>query len=875
MTARAASSGARFSKLMAIAWRESRTARRRLLLYMSSISLGVSALVAIDSFTDNVSRSVSEQSRALLGGDVALRARQAYSQRVTTLLDSLKQSGVGVARVTQFASMGLVPRSGGTRLVQVRAVGQGYPFYGEITTNPAGGWSQLHRGRHAIVDPAVLVSLDAQLGDTLMLGTARFVIVASLKNVPGDMGVSAAIGPRVFIPEAYLGETGLLAFGSRAEYETLLKMPPGLSPARFAARFNPVFSSETPRIRLETVAENEFDLTRSIDNLGNFLGIVGLVALLLGGIGVASGVHAFVMRKIDTVAILRCLGATSGQVLVIYVLQAAAMGFLGALFGAALGVAFQFALPRVLQDFLPVDVKVTLAPAAIGLGLGIGVWVALIFALRPLLSLRGVSPLQTLRRESDVEVMKRARRDSAGIVVSLAIVASVLALALMRARTLDRALGYAAAIAGAIGLLWLTALLLSWGARKLARPSWSFVTRQGVANLYRPGNQTRSVILALGFGVFLMTTMYQVQHNLLRQLDVRLEQSRANVVFFDVQQDQEAGVDSIIRAGRHEIVQKAPIVPMRMAAINGKEIPALIAEVDSLNRSAREARLAGREPEEQRRSRSTWGLRREFRSTYRAEMAGSERLIAGQWFNPNDSSGQISIERELSEDMQIGIGDTVVWNVQGVRVPTRVTSIREVVWARFEPNFFVVFNPASLEQAPKQFAILANVDSTAQVATLQRDVVRRYPNVSSLDLSLIQNTVNNVLGKVTSAIRFMAIVCLAFGIPVLFSAVAATRRERVREGVLLKTLGATRRQVGRIMIVEYALLGALGSLAGVLLSVGGAWLLMKYVFDQSFSPSVAPVLLVAGVMTALAVAIGLATGREVFRETPMAALREA
>ena len=866
--------GARFTKLLAIAWRESRTARRRLLLYMSSISLGVSALVAIDSFTDNVSRSVSEQSRALLGGDVALRARQAYSQRVTTLLDSLKQSGVGVARVTQFASMGLVPRSGGTRLVQVRAVGEGYPFYGEITTEPTGAWSSLQRGRHAIVDPAVLVSLDAQLGDTLMLGTARFVMVASLKNVPGDMGVSAAIGPRVFIPEQYLGETGLLAFGSRAEYETLLKMPPGLSPARFAARFNPIFSSETPRVRLETVAENEFDLTRSIDNLGNFLGIVGLVALLLGGIGVASGVHAFVMRKIDTVAILRCLGATSSQVLVIYVLQAAAMGFLGALFGAALGVAFQFSLPRLLEDFLPVDVTVTLAPTAIGLGLGIGVWVAMIFALRPLLSLRGVSPLQTLRRESDVEVMKRARRDSAGMVVSLAIVASVLAIALSRARTLDRAVGYAAAIAGAIGALWLTAFLLAWAARRIARPSWTFVARQGVANLYRPGNQTRSVILALGFGVFLMTTLYQVQKNLLRQLDVRLEQSRSNVVFFDVQQDQEPGIDSLIRVGGHELVQKAPIIPMRMAAINGKEIPELIAEVDSQQRAAREARLAGREPAG-RRSRSTWGLRREFRSTYRADMAGSERLVAGQWFNPNDTTGQISIERELSEDMQIGIGDTVVWNVQGVRITTRVTSIREVTWARFEPNFFVVFNPASLQDAPKQYAILANVDSSRQVATLQRDVVRRYPNVSSLDLSLIQNTVNNVLGKVTSAIRFMAIVCLAFGIPVLFTAVAATRRERVREGVLLKTLGATRRQVGRIMIVEYALLGALGSLAGVLLSVGGAWLLMKYVFEQSFSPAVGPVLVVAAVMTGLAIAIGLATGREVFRETPMAALREA
>jgi putative ABC transport system permease protein len=547
----------------------------------------------------------------------------------------------------------------------------------------------------------------------------------------------------------------------------------------------------------------------------------------------------------------------------------------GALFGAALGVAFQFLLPIAVQEFLPVDVRVRLAPGAILLGLGIGVWVAMIFAMRPLLSLRRVSPLQTLRRESDTTVMKAARRDSAGLVVSFAIVASVLAIALSRARSLDRALGYAAAIGGAILILWGTAALLAWTAKRVARPRWSFVLRQGVASLYRPGNQTQSVILALGFGVFLISTLYQVQRNLLNQLDVRLEQSRANVVFFDVQEDQQPGIDSIIRASRQEVIQTAPIVPMRIAEINGQSVPDILSEADSLARERRAARAAGNADQQVPRGRSTWALRREFRSTYRDEMAGSERLLAGQWFSSLDTTGQISIEEEVAEDLRVGIGDTITWNVQGVRIPTRITSIREVTWARFEPNFFVVFNSSALKNAPKQFAILANVDSTTSVAAMQRDVVRRFPNVSSLDLSLIQNTVNNVLGKVTSAIRFMALVCLAFGIPVLFSAVAATRRERLREGVLLKTLGATRRQVGRIMLVEYALLGALGSLAGVILSMGGAWLLMEFVFDQSYSPAIGPVVIVALAMTALAVIIGLATGREVFRETPMAALREA
>jgi putative ABC transport system permease protein len=860
-------------RLTAIAWRESRTARRRLLLYMSSIALGVAALVAIDSFTENVSTSVQEQSRSLLGGDVSLTSRATSSQRVAALLDSLERTGTGVARVTTFASMAVVLPSGATRLVQVRAVGRGYPFYGAIVTEPAEAWGGIHAGAHAIVDPSILVSLDARVGDTIALGTARFVIAGTLRSVPGDLGVTAAIGPRVYIPDSYLDATGLLVFGSRAEYETLIKLKPDLSPARFAGRYNPIFSSENPRVRLRTVAENENNLTRSIDQLGNFLGLVGLVALLLGGIGVASGVHAFVMRKIDTVAVLRCLGATSGQVLFIYVLQAAAMGLVGALGGATVGVALQFSLPWILKDFLPVDVSVRLAPTAIAMGLGIGVWVALAFALYPLLSLRRISPLQTLRRESDATVMKQAQRDSAGLVVGFAILASVLAIAMTRTRTVERGAGYAAAIIAAVAVLWLTAALLAAAARRMARPGLAFVVRQGIANLHRPGNQTRSVIVSLGLGVFLMSTIYQVQQNLMGQLDMRLEQSRANVVFFDVQDDQERGVDSLIRAAGRSVVQRAAIVPMRIAAINGKPAARIMADADSAMRAGRRAGRARAEPGE--RGYSPWALRREYRSTFRAEKAPSEKIIDGAWFDPADKSPQVSMEQELARELRVGIGDSLTWDIQGVTVTTRVTSTREVTWARFEPNFFVVFSPGSLEHAPKQYALLANAPTSADVAALQRDVVKRYPNVSSLDLTLVQATIGKVLGKITSAIRFMALISLAFGIPVLFSAVAATRRARLREGVLLKTLGATRNQVGRIMLAEYALLGALGSLSGVLLSVGGAWLLMKFVFESAFSPAVLPVVIVAASMTALAIVIGLATGREVFRETPMAALREA
>jgi putative ABC transport system permease protein len=850
-------------RLLGLAWRESRSARRRLLLYMSSISLGVAALVAIDSFAANVTDSVRDQARGLLGGDASLTSGEPYTPRITHVLDSIRASGIGEAQSTSFASMAVVPRSSGTRLVQVRAVSPGYPFYGKITSDPEAAWPSLQSGAHAVVDPALLVSLDARIGDTLTLGLAKFVITGTLRNVPGEVGISAAIGPRVYIPDRYLDATKLLVFGSRADYETIFRLPSVGDQTQFAAALRRAVTGERARVR--TVKDTEVNLTQAIDQLRDFLGVVGLVALLLGGIGVASGVHAFVMRKIDTVAVLRCLGATSWQVLGIYVFQAAMMGLVGAALGAVLGVVFQLLLPLAVQDFLPVDVTVHLAPASILLGLAVGVWVALVFAMRPLVAIRRVSPLQALRREADATVLRLSRLDPLRIAVSLAIVASVVLLALSRAGNVRRGIGFSVAIVFAVGALFGSAVLLSWLARHIVRPRWPFVLRQGIASLYRPGNQTRAVVLSLGFGVFLMSTLYQVHHSLVSTLDVKLAQARANLVFFDVQQDQDTGIDSIIRAQGYTIVDQVPLVPMRIAAVNGRSTAQMLSDTV-------------RGPDGRRRRQSAWPLRREYRSTYRDTSTSSERIVEGKWFSSTSDTTQlpeVSIDVAVAHELHLKVGDTVTWNVQGVNVPTRVTSFREVNWARFEPNFFAVFQTRALVNAPKQFLILAQVPNATAVAQVQRAVIRAFPNVSTIDLTLVQRTVTDILGKVTMAIRFMALVSLALGIPVLFSAVAATRRERLREGVLLKTLGATKRQIGRIMLAEYAVLGALGSIAGVALSFGGSWALTHWIFRVAFVPSLIPAALVALAMILLAVTIGLATGREVFQQTPMAALREA
>jgi putative ABC transport system permease protein len=847
-------SGARptWLRLARVSWWESRSTRRRLALYMSAISLGVMALVAIDSYAANVQRTVRTQSRALLGGDLAFSSGRPFPGAVDTLVDSLAAAGYDIARITSFGSMALAPRSGGTRFSQIRAVTPTWPLYGDVSTQPPMRLDTLHSGRVALVDTTLLIAINANIGDSIQLGFAKFLVAGTLGKVPGEPDIAAAIGPRILIGSGFADTTGLLVFGSRVEREVFVR-------ARGPGDANDLQVMQERlralRLRARTVAQSESRMSDSINELSSFLGIVGIVALLLGGIGVASGVHAWVVRKIDTVAVLRCLGATGPQVLLMYSAQAALMGLVGATIGAALGVIVQFLLPRAIGGFMPVDVTPQLEWLAITKGMALGLWIALAFALHPLITLRRVSPLQAIRRNADPVPIRRGWRDPYRLAVNILLVATVVAVAGTRSDSWEDTFGVSAGIALVLGVLLASAGGLSWLARRVLRAGWPYVVRQGVANLYRPANQTRAVVLSLGFGAFLLSTLYLVQSNLLGNLRRLDAESSGNLILFDVQADQAAGVDSIIRTSGTPLIQRTPIVMMRLGAINGVDVGVL--QNDSARRDSR------------------WALRREYRSTYRDSLFPAESLMTGSWFSPNDNQGEVSLETEIAEELQVSIGDRLRWDVQGVNIETVVTSIRGVNWSRFEPNFFAVFEPSALANAPQTFVMLANAPDDRRSATLQRDVVRRYPNVAIVDLTLIRQTIGEITQRATVAIRFLAIFSLAMGIPVLFSAVAATRRERLREGVLLKTLGATRRQIGRIMFAEYALLGLLGSLTGMLLSFAGAWGVMHYVFDRPMTPAYVPALALAGVTLLLTVSIGFLSGREVFRETAIAALREA
>jgi len=849
--------------VLALAVRESRASRRRLGLLVLAIAVGVGALVAINSFTDNLQESVRAQAQALLGADLSLSSGQPFSAKTESLLRDLQAAGregperPRTARVTSFGAMAFFPRTTGTRLVQVTAAEPGYPFYGRIETAPAGEWERLADRGGALVDASLLAALGASVGDTLALGEARFTVRGTVVNVPGDVGVRTAFGPRVFITAARVPETALLGgMGARGRYEAFLELPRGVPAQRLADRFRSAFQAE--RVNLRTVSEDQSRMNETLSRLGRYLGLVALVALLLGGLGVASAVHVFIRRKLETVAVLRCLGARASVVLAVYLVQAAAIGFLGSLLGAGLGVLVQLALPRLLRDFLPVDVAWSPSVSAIAGGMALGLWVAGAFSLLPLLAVRRVSPLQALRRPYEED--GRPPRDGARLLALLALPLSVVGLSILQAGAVRTGLVFAGGIGTALLALWLAAFVLTRALRRFFPSRLSYPWRQGLANLYRPANQTLMVVLALGFGAFLLGTILIVQQNLLRDLRVDGGADRPNLVLFDVQPDQRAAVESLLRGEGLPVRPLVPIVPMRLQSVKGVPVTRV---------------LAGSASDDAARKR--WAFRREYRSTYRDAPTASERVTAGTWWRPGEGRDAavvpIALDTGVARELGVGVGDEIVWDVQGLAVPARVAALREVDWARFEPNFFAVFPEGPLDQAPQTFVALTRVDDAVRRGLLQRRLVETNPNVSTVDLAQVSQAIEGILDRVALAIRFMALFSLGAGGLVLVGAVAASRAQRVREAVLLRTLGATRRQILRVLLAEYATLGLLASASALVLATGAAYALVHFTFDSRFTlPGLGLLGLGTGVVI-LTVTVGLFGSTEVFRRAPLEVLR--
>ncbi len=848
--------------VLTMCWRESRAAPRRLALVMAAVAGGVAAMVAINSFADNLQESVREQAREMLGADLAVTAGTPFSARAEALANELESEAGAVARarVISFVAMVYAPKGAGSRVVQVEAYEPGFPFYGRIETEPAEAFTNLSEGG-AVVDPALLGGLGVKVGDTVALGEARLTIRGTIVKAPGDLGLRVAMGPRVFIDLARVKETGLVIFGSRGRHELFFKLKSGgPDPERLADRFRPRFQIE--RVNIDTVAERERSLSESLGRLGRYLGLTGLLALVLGGLGVASAVNAFLKGKLATVAVLRCLGASAGQIFAVYLTQAAFVGLLGSLVGAALGTVVQALLPQALAGLLPADVRFGISTRAVIAGIGLGLWVSLAFSLLPLLAVRLVPPLAALRQAYEAG---RAPRDRARWLAMAALGLSAMGAAFVQSGSLLSAIVFTAALSVALGLLFLAALALMRGVRRFTPQSLPYVWRQGLANLHRPANQTRTVVLALGFGIFLQGTLLVVQQSLLLDLNSEGAASeRPNLAFMDIQKDQRAGLESMVAARGAAVRSTIAIVPMRVLTVKGRPV------ADLLSAPGTAEEIRGR-----------WALRRQFMTTYRDRLTAAERVVAGRFWEKGAGASTaqgtavpVSITTRLARELEVTVGDEIEWDVQGVPLLSRVTNLREVEWVRFEPNFLVLFPEGPLAQAPQMFAMLARMDDGNARAQIPREVSATFPNVSSLDLTQVLNAAEELVSRMVVAIRFMGLFSLAAGAIVLVGAISAGRRQRVREGVLLKTLGATRAQVLRILTAEYAALGLMSAVAALGLSTAAGWGLMRFAFESRFTLPLGGLLMLASAVVAGTIGVGLLGSREVFRHAPLEVLRE-
>ncbi len=837
--------------VLAMAWRDSRASRRRLLLYSLSVVLGIAALVSIGSFSANIRQGIDDEAKGLLGADLFVTSPAPLSAPV---MDYLRSLGGAIAAEQTFSSMMTFPAASRLRLVQVHAIDGAFPFYGRFETDPAGAAEELRSGGNiAILEPTILAQFSIRVGDRVKLGKSLFTVVGSLRKVPGESPGVAMMAPRAYIPLGALAATGLGGDQALARHRAMVRLPASRDADAIVRAMKDQFPLQ--RLSFETVAERKRNLGQAISHLDGFLSLVGFVALVLGGIGVASALHAYIRDKVATVAVLRCLGASSAQAFAVYLVQGFALGVAGAFVGGALGVAVQLALPSLFRGVLPIDINFFISWPALLRGTGAGVVICLLFSVLPLLAVRRIPPLAALR--SAIAERAAVAPDPLRIAIGVAIGVSVAGFAIWQTGALAVGLGFAAMLGLGFLILAGLGLAVSRAARRFVPGRFPYVVRQGLANLHRPNNRTVLLLVSLGLGTFLVLTLFLARTTLLREIQGADARGRPNLIFFDIQDDQIAPLESVAAGAGSPVAESAPIVTMKIASVRGKPVADLLKEKD--------VQIAA------------WALRREYRSTYRDAISPTERLVEGSFAGhagPGGAPVRISVEEGLAGDMHLHLGDEVDWDVQGLPVRTVVGSIRHVEWRRLEPNFFVVFPEGVLEGAPKTFLAAVHAATPQDSARVQRAVVDAFPNVSAIDLALVVETLDGIFSKVAFAIQFMALFTVATGLVVLAGTVLTGRHQRLRETVLLRTLGATRRQLALIQVVEYAALGTQAAIVGGLLAVGGNALLAVYVFHVSVYASAWQVAAAAAVVSVLAVITGFLAGRGVADHPPLEILRQ-
>ena len=774
----------RFVIRMAV--REIRASWRRLILFFLCIAVGVGGIVLLRSVVQNVRVAIARDARSMVAADVTLSTSRPWDEQARAIIERRLAAVQVLARAEGVETNTMVrpadERRPVTKMAEVRGVQPAFPLYGTVELE--GGRPYAHalvKGHGALVRPELLAQLESRVGDEILIGTGRFTVRGVIVSEPGRRVSGFSFAPRILVDAADLEATGLLGFGSRVSRDIQLKLP-----ERVVA---PLVTQLRDDLRGRFVNVRSFRGTE--DHVGedlmraeNYLSLVGLVIVILGGIGVSSVTRVFVQQKVRSVAILKCLGATSGQVFAAYLAQAILLGAVGCVLGVGLAAAGLAVLPGFFAGQPGVaSVSTDMTVSAVVQGIAIGLLIAVLFSAVPLLDVRRVKPSLLLR-----ESVRAGGRDWVGWGALAALLAALAAIASWQAGSIRIGLAVSVGLAAVAAVLTLVGAAFTRAVRPLSS-SRIVALRHAVLRLTRPGNQTRAVLLSVGLGAFFIVGVRSLQANLLDQFSVTLGGDAADMFLIDVQPSQAEGVAQLLEA-----LTGTPPPPA---------IPVLRARVTAVSGQGAADRAAGAEGEHRD------GMRREYTVTWRDRLQPNERVVEGRfWGAGRTDTPEVSIEESLRDRSGIRLGDVVRFDVLGREVSARVTSVRAVDWrdAR-QGGFMFVFRPGPLDQAPGTFvAPVRGPSNPAARARLQRGVVDRFPNVSVIDLREILQIVERVIANVTLAVSIVGGLVLFVGGLILVGSVSMTRFQRIYEVAIFRTLGAGTRLLTLMTALDTACL---------------------------------------------------------------------
>jgi putative ABC transport system permease protein len=848
-----------FTQLISLMLAESRGAWKRMFFFVLCIAVGVGAVMTVKSFSNIVQETIQGQAKGLLAADIVIKGSWKQGEDDINYQKKILPSGTQflflkeLHGMAQFKNPDSPEKSGSliTELKSIPLIGAQYPFYGEFKNNPNQPLQELLSGNGAVVEPSFLIKTGLSLGDVFSLGKTKLKITGIVISEPDRISRAFSIGPRLFISRASLDKADLIQPGSRIKHRTLIKLPNTIELEKALVLLERGLPDKTISIR--TYKDVQSSLSSSIDRMGQYLGALGVIALLMGGIGVAMIVRTFMAQKLDTLAIMNCLGASSRTLFKVYLLQSLLMGLAGSLLGVALGFFLTYLLPAKMEGLINYKLEPVFYWVPSLQSLLLGVATTLLFCLWPLLRAVRTRPLRLFRRNfEEEEITSGSRKDRwlAGLTLSIGLATMIC----WQAGSLKRGLVFLAALGISIAVFMLASVLLLKLLKTLPQ-SGSLARKYGISNLKRPNNQAVSIITCLGMGIMLILTVRLVQMDTLAMLNKNTEMNPPNYFFIDIQKDQKETFSNVLDQIAPEAERSlTPLVRSRLYSIDDQ----LIANWQYKDKQREE-----------------WFINREFAMTY---MAGpppkDNEIIEGQWWDEERAkNAEVSLEQDAAKRLDAKIGSQLTIEIQGIPVSAKVTSIRSVNWRNMRTNFYMIFSPGALADAPLTYVATVHVPDEKELQ-LQHAVVKALPNITALSTRDIVNTIESTVSKLTTLVDFMSGFAIAAGLFILSGSIASTKYRRLRESAVLKMLGAKRNMVASILGFEYAALGIIAALVGIILAQGFSWAIMKYMIKSAWhwQPEILAWAFCFGVL--LTVITGILSSLDVINDKPLKTIRE-